>query len=63
MNPLLRNESGFATVAGLICTAAGIKGRNGSVLTAADFNPYARDDDPERVATVDDLKQMFKVPD
>ena len=63
MNPLLRNESGFATVAGLICTVGKLVGRNGQPLTAADFNPYARDDDPERVATVDDLKQMFKVPD
>lgn len=56
LNPLLRQESGFALLAGLLCAAHGIKGSGGQILTHKDFMPYAHDE-PE--ATVEDFMKML----
>lgn len=57
LNPLLRQESGFALLASLLCSVHGIKSRTGEILSQRDFMPYAVDE-PE--ASFDDLGLMFK---
>lgn len=47
MNPLLRQDAGFARVAHLITAAAGMKAQDGSKLTVADFMPWAKEEEAE----------------
>lgn len=61
-NAILRNDAMLATIAALICSAAGIKGSDGRQLTATDFTPFLRDE-PEHIEnpTVNDFLKAFGV--
>lgn len=56
---MLRADRNAATLAGLICAAAGIKGQGGKVLTAQDFDNYNRDEQPPEDLTVDKLMKVL----
>lgn len=60
LNPILRNDSMLATIASLICTAAGINGSDGRPMKTADFLPFLRDE-PAHVEnpTVNDFMKAF----
>jgi hypothetical protein len=56
---MLRADRNTATLAGLICAAAGIKGSHGKVLTAADFDPFNRNDEPAKELTVAEVMAVL----
>lgn len=56
---MLRADRNAAVLAGLICAAAGIKGKNGKVLTAADFDIFNRNDEPPKELTVAEVMAVL----
>lgn len=57
---MLRADRNAATLAGLICAAAGIKNRSGALLTATDFDVYNRPDEPvSKEPTVEDFMRIL----
>lgn len=59
LNPMLRMEAAIATLAELVCAAAGIKDRSGAPLTARDFMPWA-DARAPMDDTVDNLAKLMQ---
>lgn len=56
---MLRADRNASILAGLICSAAGIKSKAGKVLTAADFDIYNRADEPQEELTVDKIMSVL----
>lgn len=56
---MLRADRNTATIAGLICAAAGIKGKAGNALTASDFDFYNRTDEARKELTVDQIMSVL----
>ena len=56
---MLRADRNAAVLAGLICAAAGIKGKDGKALTADSFDIYNRQDSEEKELTVDDFMRVL----
>ncbi len=56
---MLRADRNAAMLAGLICAAAGIKGKAGNALTASDFDIYNRTDEPEKELTVENVMRAL----
>lgn len=56
---MLRADRNAATLAGLICSAAALKGKSGRVLTAEDFDIYNREMTIAKEPTVDDFMRVL----
>lgn len=56
---MLRADRNAATLAGLICAAAGLKGKAGALLNAADFDVYNRTDEAPEELTVDKIMSVL----
>jgi hypothetical protein len=56
---MLRADRNASTLAGLICAAAGLKGKAGNVLTADDFDFYNRDPETPKELTVDRIMSVL----
>ncbi len=54
---MLRADRNAAILAGLICAAAGIKGKDGKILTATEFDIFNRGE--EKDLTVDDFMRVL----
>jgi len=59
LNPMLRNDRALYTIAGLICSAAGIKNKAGKVLEAHDFDVFNRDPENQKPLTADDFMRVL----
>lgn len=56
---MLRADRNASMLAGLISAAAGLKGKGGKVLTAADFDVFNRNDEPAKELTVDQIMSVL----
>jgi hypothetical protein len=56
---MLRADRNAAMLAGLICAAAGLKGKAGTVLTESDFDRYNQDPKPPEELTVEKLMKVL----
>lgn len=57
---MLRADRNAATLAGLFCAAHSLKGKDGNVLKAAEFDIYNRDEMPEpKEPSVEDFMRVL----
>jgi hypothetical protein len=57
---MLRADRNMAILAGLICSAAGIKNKAGKVFAAAEFDVYNQPDKPpQKELTADDFMRVL----
>lgn len=56
---MLRADRNASILAGLICSAAGIKGKSGKVLTASDFDIYNRTEAPADELTAEKIMRAL----
>jgi hypothetical protein len=60
---MMRTDAATARLSELVCAAGGIKGKSGNPLTAEELMPWTDRDDPDRFATEEDMKRMFRIKD